>query len=338
MTGATARRWGALPTKVVMLDLADGMADVTGLDGYVFAFVVVLVDGEPVGTVRVPVEGDRCPADAVAEAVTADLGDDLLRVALLAAMRAAPAGASPDLADLTPFVHRDAPTPTTSMTVAVCTRDRPEQLARCLRALCAPAPPGASRRRRQRAVHRRDRDAGGRPLPRASSTSSKAARSRPRPQPRARAVHDRGPRVHRRRRRPRRAVDGGAGDGVRRGARPGDGDRAGAAVRAGHAGPAACSNASVGSDAGSGAVGRPSHRAMPAAGSASVSGAPAPTWRSAEPRSSASAGSIRPSAPGRRPAAATTTTHSTGCSPPACSCATNRRRSCSTNTAGRWTS
>jgi GT2 family glycosyltransferase len=133
---AVARRWGALPTKVVTLDLVDGVSDVTGLDGHVFALVVVLVDREPVGAVRVPVEGDRCPADAIAEAVTAELGDDLLRVALLAAMRAAPDGTSPDLDDLTPFVGRDASAPTTAMTVAVCTRDRPERLARCLQALC----------------------------------------------------------------------------------------------------------------------------------------------------------------------------------------------------------
>ena len=136
MTGAArTRRWGALPTKVLTLDLADGVSDLTGLGEHVFALVVVLVDGEPVGAVSVPVEGDRCPAESIADAVTAQLGDDLLRVALLAAMHAAPDGTSPDLDDLVPFVRRDARPPAPSMTVAVCTRDRPERLARCLRAL-----------------------------------------------------------------------------------------------------------------------------------------------------------------------------------------------------------
>jgi GT2 family glycosyltransferase len=136
ITRSGAGRWGALPTKVLVLDLLDGVADVDGLDGYVFALVVVRLDREPIGMVHVPIEGDRCPAGAIAAAVTAELGDDLLRVALSAAMRAAPPGTSPDLRDLAPFVRRDAPPPSSRVTVAVCTRDRPDRLERCLHALC----------------------------------------------------------------------------------------------------------------------------------------------------------------------------------------------------------
>ncbi|MEP6298846.1 MAG: hypothetical protein ABJ382_16090, partial [Ilumatobacter sp.] len=63
MTNAAGeRRWGALPTRVVAIDLADGADDLRGLEDYVFVHVLVLVDGEPVGAVRVPVEGDSCPA------------------------------------------------------------------------------------------------------------------------------------------------------------------------------------------------------------------------------------------------------------------------------------
>jgi GT2 family glycosyltransferase len=129
------RRWGALPTKVVTVDLADGVADVPGLGGYVLAFVVVLVGGEPVGCVCVPVEGDRCPAEAIAEAITTQLADELRRVVLLAAMAAAQSGRCPDLDDLSLHVRRETPAPSTSVTVAVCTRDRPDRLRRCLDAL-----------------------------------------------------------------------------------------------------------------------------------------------------------------------------------------------------------
>ena len=78
-----------------------------------------------------------------------------------------------------------------------------------------------------------------------------------------------------------RVVDDGARHRVRRGAGPGDGDRAGAARRAGHRRPSRCSSASVASVVGSVGAGRAWRRARPVAGSASASGAPAPTWRSA---------------------------------------------------------
>ncbi len=157
MTGAAGtRRWGALPTKVLTLDLADGVSDLTGLGEHVFALVVVLVDGEPVGAVSVPVEGDRCPAESIADAVTAQLGDDLLRVALLAAMHAAPDGASPDLDDLVPFVRRDA---AASGPVDDGRRVHPGPsgaVGAVPAGAALPAPCGGRRRRGQRTVDRRD--------------------------------------------------------------------------------------------------------------------------------------------------------------------------------------
>jgi O-antigen biosynthesis protein len=137
----SARRWGALPTKVVTVDLADGVPDLLGLDGYVFALVLVRVGGEPLGVVRVPVEGVRCPADAIADAVNAELGDDLLRVALLAAMSVAPAGRVPNVDDLTLTAPRANSSPRASVTIAVCTRDRPDRLRRCLEAVCVQRTP-----------------------------------------------------------------------------------------------------------------------------------------------------------------------------------------------------
>lgn len=142
MTGPPgSRRWGALPTKVVTVDLASGVPELSGLDGYVFALVLVRLSGEPVGVVRVPVEGDRCPAGAIADAVVAELGDDLLRLALLAAMARAGPGRVPSLDDLTLRSLESTPPPASSVTVAVCTRDRPERLRRCLDAVCTQRTP-----------------------------------------------------------------------------------------------------------------------------------------------------------------------------------------------------
>ncbi len=136
-----ARRWGALRTKVLMIDLDDGVPDVTDLDGYAFVMVVVRYAGEPVGSVRVPVEGDRCRGSPLADVIATELCEPLLRVVLLAAMEASRPGTCLDLDAVTLASPRVAPTPAGRVTVAVCTRDRPARLRRCLDALVAQRAP-----------------------------------------------------------------------------------------------------------------------------------------------------------------------------------------------------
>jgi GT2 family glycosyltransferase len=132
-----ARRWGALRTKVVTVDLDEGITDVTDLDGYAFAMVVVRFGGEPVGSLLVPVEGDRCLGRTLAEVISTELAEPLLRIVLLAAMETSHPGSRLDLDAVTLASPRVAPTPASRVTVAVCTRDRPARLRRCLEALLA---------------------------------------------------------------------------------------------------------------------------------------------------------------------------------------------------------
>ena len=152
------RRLGFLPTKVIHLDLARPLHTVSGLEGYVFAFVVVRLAGEPIGTVRVPVHGDRCPATALADAI-AD------RARAIAAAGASPrdAGGTAGVPAAATSVRSAPPsraatvpargsTPGT-LTVAVCTRI----VLRCSGAAWTPSGscviPSVSCRR-QRAVDR----------------------------------------------------------------------------------------------------------------------------------------------------------------------------------------
>ena len=99
------------------------------------AHVLVRLAGEPVGVVRVPVEGDVCPGRSVVAAIDAELGSALARVRLLAALERPPADRAFDPGALAASRPQPGGSPVSTVTVAVCTRDRADQLERCLAAL-----------------------------------------------------------------------------------------------------------------------------------------------------------------------------------------------------------
>jgi GT2 family glycosyltransferase len=130
-----SRTFGALATKVLCVD-ADQVPDaLAGLDGYVWAHVLVRLGGEPVGVVRVPVEGDVCPGRSVLAAIDAELGSALARVRLLAALERQPSERALDPGALSASRPEAGGSPVSTVTVAVCTRDRADQLERCLAAI-----------------------------------------------------------------------------------------------------------------------------------------------------------------------------------------------------------
>jgi GT2 family glycosyltransferase len=96
------------PVALVELELDRPVVSLDGLGPAVAAEALVRRQGEPVGWVRLPVMGGSCPAEAILAALD--------RVALPPPR---PTAASREL----------------SVSVAVCTRDRPEELARCLDSL-----------------------------------------------------------------------------------------------------------------------------------------------------------------------------------------------------------
>ena len=144
MTGRVAareRQFGFLRTKVVGVDLDAPVRTIRGLDGYTLALVLVRWGGEPIGAVQVPVHGDRCPGTVVADAIVAEFGPALLRTRLLALLECPEAERRLDVESAiaaTPGrarAHSGSAATTPSMTVAVCTHDRPALLERCLAAL-----------------------------------------------------------------------------------------------------------------------------------------------------------------------------------------------------------
>jgi O-antigen biosynthesis protein len=98
------------PILLMELDLDRPPEALDGLHGFVAVEALVRRSGEPVGWVRLPVSGGGCPAETIGQA--------LGRI-----------GPGPGVA------ARADSSPPLSVTVAVCTRDRTEDLAHCLDSL-----------------------------------------------------------------------------------------------------------------------------------------------------------------------------------------------------------
>lgn len=130
------------PIKVIDLELTAPLNDVTGLDGYQGLLAIVRLQGAPIAYLRAPVMLGSCPAATLGrrlvETIRPELVHALARAGLL---DKAPVTDRFDLARLlAPSAHSGgfwdqlgAPAP--KVTVAVCTRDRPEDLRHCLAAL-----------------------------------------------------------------------------------------------------------------------------------------------------------------------------------------------------------
>ena len=108
-----------LNERIRMLDieLSRPLGDIAGIDGYERARALLRLHGTPVGMVDLPVRAGVLAAADIRAAVL-DVAPDALHAA------------GPARADVAPDA-RSLPT----LTVAVCTRERPEDLAGCLRAL-----------------------------------------------------------------------------------------------------------------------------------------------------------------------------------------------------------
>jgi GT2 family glycosyltransferase len=103
---------GLAPVRLLELELDCPPQALGGLEGFVAVEALVRRRGAPIAWVRLPVVNGICPARTVAAA--------------LAGLQSQPADPPPDPAPILAWP---------SVTVAVCTRDRTEDLARCLDSL-----------------------------------------------------------------------------------------------------------------------------------------------------------------------------------------------------------
>lgn len=127
----------------VPLDLSCPLADIPVPDGYASAFAIVRLHGTPVGTCRLPVAAGRVSSRHLADAIVVGTADRMLRHLLADRMLSrglAAVGGDPATLLDTPHAAYSGPWP--SVTAAVCTRGRPDDLHRCLAALVRVDYPG----------------------------------------------------------------------------------------------------------------------------------------------------------------------------------------------------
>jgi len=119
------------PIKIVEIELESPLPHLTGLAGYVLVQALVRLSGVPVGYVRVPVSGGACSARSLAKAILNKHATTCIRQILRGNLHSTANKHSTANQHATAgkfSQHACWP----SVTVAVCTRGRPDELARCL--------------------------------------------------------------------------------------------------------------------------------------------------------------------------------------------------------------
>lgn len=110
-----------MPTAVLDLDLNKLPPEITGLQGYSKAFILIRFKGKPIGKTTVPVMDGRIKIEQIFPKLLLAVNSTLNYAWLY------------DYLDWDERVTTDYTPP--KATVAICTRDRPEDLERCLNAL-----------------------------------------------------------------------------------------------------------------------------------------------------------------------------------------------------------
>ena len=123
------------PTKVVDIELDQPLVAIEHLDGYESVQALVRLHGAPLGFVRLPVEDGRCLAISLAKAILDDNSLAIIRHLTRDGLALPPEADGLRIADLVHVPHAAYCGPLPLVTVAVCTRDRPADLARCLESL-----------------------------------------------------------------------------------------------------------------------------------------------------------------------------------------------------------
>ncbi len=123
------------PIKVVELELSQPLVNFSGLAGYQALHGLVRLHGAPLGWVRLPLANGRCTAAALSKAILEQHSWPIIRHLVADGLHAPLGPRGLRLADLLEQPHPRYGGACPTVTVAVCTRERTADLARCLEAL-----------------------------------------------------------------------------------------------------------------------------------------------------------------------------------------------------------
>lgn len=124
------------PLKVIDVELSHPLTTIEGLEGYMGVHGLVRLHGVPIGYVEAPITSGCCEAATLSKLILEQHSRKIVQQLLANGLAAPPKPGGLRLEDLF-----DVPPPAFKgtlplVTVAVCTRDRPSDLALCLDALC----------------------------------------------------------------------------------------------------------------------------------------------------------------------------------------------------------
>ncbi|MFN6016149.1 MAG: glycosyltransferase [Verrucomicrobiota bacterium] len=122
------------PIKVADLEISEPISDISGLVGYAFLQLIVRWRGQPIDAITIPARGDLCPASEIVAALMDQCATGLIHHLLHLALEN-PASKTEWNVENMAKLQQPPLSSLPSISVAVCTRDRPEHLAICLNAL-----------------------------------------------------------------------------------------------------------------------------------------------------------------------------------------------------------
>ena len=121
--------------RCVDVELSSAPESIDGLAGYDEVRALVRLHGEPLGEVRLPITKGRCRAVDVRRRILQELAWPVLRHLTDDSLAAGMPSEGWSLTQLLDIPHALEPWHLPRVTVAVCTRDRPDDLALCLESL-----------------------------------------------------------------------------------------------------------------------------------------------------------------------------------------------------------
>jgi GT2 family glycosyltransferase len=122
------------PVKVLDIELQHPLKDLLGLNGYDTVHAIVRLRGKPLGYVNLPLTNGSCSVSIIYRTIVEQQGATLAKEALLTTLVTTHGDGRWHGPQSGP-TQQDAQVPWPRVTVAVCTRDRPDSLADCLAAL-----------------------------------------------------------------------------------------------------------------------------------------------------------------------------------------------------------
>jgi O-antigen biosynthesis protein len=124
------------PIKVVDIELSRPLQTIEGLDGYMGLQALVRLHGVPIGYVKAPITNGYCAAQTLTQLILEQHSWKIIQQLLQNGLAAPQRPQELRIEDLLDMPPPECTEPLPSVTVAVCTRDRPQDLALCLAALC----------------------------------------------------------------------------------------------------------------------------------------------------------------------------------------------------------